>query len=74
MGDHENAQALWARQAKMSTVGSRLDYLAGRKHLDYGQNRIGIALLAECVAVARDSREGKEAAKLLADLANSVPH
>lgn len=70
-GDYGGAQAWWAAQAKISAVEAKLDCLAGRKHLKYGQARIGTALIAECATVAPDSREGKEAKEQLADLA---PH
>jgi tetratricopeptide (TPR) repeat protein len=71
-GDYGGAQAWWAAQAKISTLEAKLDCLAGRKHLKYGQARVGTALIAECATVAPDSREGKEAKEQLADLVG--PH
>jgi hypothetical protein len=72
-GDNEAAQAWWAAQGKIGVAQAKLDCGAGRKHLDYGQTRIGTALLAECAAVVADSREGKEAKQQLSDLANPLP-
>jgi IPT/TIG domain len=67
-GDHESAQAWWTAEAKISTVWAKLNYLAGQKHLKYGQVSVGTALVAECAAVAPDSREGRGAKKILDDL------
>ena len=68
MGDYDGAQTWWTGQARVSAVWARMDCLAGRKHVNYGQPRVGAALLAECVSIAPDSREGKEAKELLANL------
>ena len=72
-GDTDAARGWWASFPKAEVIWARLDYLAGRKHLKYGQARVGAALIAECAAVIPDSKEGKEAAKLLADLGKPQP-
>jgi tetratricopeptide (TPR) repeat protein len=71
-GNYDDAQTWWAAEAKISTAEAKLDCGAGRKHVNYGQTRVGSALLAECAAVAPESREGKEAKKRLAVLASSM--
>jgi len=69
-GDYTSAQAWWEAQAKIGVSQAKLDCLAGTKHVSYGQTRIGAALLAECVAVAPDSREAKEVKEILAGLSS----
>jgi tetratricopeptide (TPR) repeat protein len=69
-GDYDAAQAWWVEQAEMNSVWAKLDYFAGRKHVKFGQARVGTALIAECATVAPDSREGKEAKEQLAVLAS----
>lgn len=69
-GDHDGARTWWGAQAKIGVWQAKLDCLAGTKHLEYGQTRIGTALLAECVAVAPDSREGKQVKGILAGLSS----
>jgi hypothetical protein len=70
--EHDSAQSWWDAQAKIGVTQAKLDCLAGRKHVHYGQTHVATALLAECVAVAPDSTEGKEAKSLLASLTNPV--
>jgi tetratricopeptide (TPR) repeat protein len=70
---HDSAQGWWAAQAKIGVTQAKLDCLAGRKHVHYRQTRVAAALLAECIAVAPDSSEGKAAKSLLATLTNPVP-
>ncbi len=69
-GDYDAAQTWWAGQTKMNSVWAKLDYFAGRKHIKFGQARVGTALIAECATVAPDSREGKAAKEQLAALAS----
>jgi tetratricopeptide (TPR) repeat protein len=71
-GDYREAQALWARQAEIGVAQGKLDCGAGRKHLAYGQTRVGTALIAECAAVTPNSREGKQAKEQLAELESPV--
>jgi tetratricopeptide (TPR) repeat protein len=75
IGDHDGAQTWWVAEGKISVAEAKLDCGAGRKHLKYGQTRVGAALIAECVTVTPDSREGKGAKELLEQLKNrgSVP-
>jgi hypothetical protein len=75
IGDHDGAQAWWAAEGKIGVAEAKLDCGAGRKHLKYGQTRVGTALIAECATVTPDSREGKGAKELLEQLKNggSVP-
>ncbi|HZT68783.1 MAG TPA: IPT/TIG domain-containing protein [Terriglobia bacterium] len=68
LGDRQLAQEWWGALPKEAVVWAKLDYLAGDKHVAYGQLRVGAALLAECAAVTPDSREGKQAKELLAKL------
>lgn len=72
-GDQATAQTWWAAQAKIDVSQAKLDCMAGTKHVSYGQTRIGAALLAECVAVAPDSREAKEVKDILAGLSGPAP-
>jgi hypothetical protein len=74
-GDYDGAQGWWAAEGKISVAEAKLGCGAGRKHVKYGQTRVGTALLAECATVTPDSREGKGAKELLEQLKNgaSVP-
>src|SRR6266704_1229515 len=65
-GDLTGAQLWWTQEEKAYPTGASLAYWAGKKHLARGQQRVGEALLAECVAMAPDSKEAKEASELLA--------
>jgi tetratricopeptide (TPR) repeat protein len=67
-GDYDSARAWWAAQAKINVVWAKLDWLAGQKHMKYGQTRVGTALIAECATVTPDSREGKAAKEQLEQL------
>jgi tetratricopeptide (TPR) repeat protein len=69
-GDYDGAQGWWAAAGKISVAEAKLDCWAGRKHVKFGQARVGTALIAECATVAPDSREGKEAKEQLADLSS----
>jgi predicted Zn-dependent protease len=71
IGDHDGAQVWWAAEGKIGIAEAKLDCAAGRKHVKYGQTRVGTALIAECANVMPDSREGKEAKQQLADLASA---
>jgi tetratricopeptide (TPR) repeat protein len=71
-GDYNGAQTWWEAQGKISVTEAKLACGAGAKHVKYGQTRVGGALLAECAAVASNSREGKEAKELLAGLPSPV--
>lgn len=72
IGDHDGAQVWWAAEGKIGVAEAKLDCGAGRKHVEYGQTRVGIALIAECANVMPDTREGKEAKQQLADLASTA--
>lgn len=65
-GDFVGAQLWWAQEAKIYPLGGSLAYWAGKKHLARGHRRVAEALLAECVAIAANSKEAKEAKDLLA--------
>jgi tetratricopeptide (TPR) repeat protein len=67
-GDYDGARERWAAQGKAGIPEAVLACGAGRKHVDYGQTRVGTALIAECAAVTPDSREGKDATDFLRDL------
>ena len=67
-GDYDGAQAWWTAEGKISVAEAKLDLGAGRKHIKYGQIRVGKALLAESATVTPDSQEGKEAKGLLEQL------
>jgi tetratricopeptide (TPR) repeat protein len=69
-GDYDSAQGWWAAEGKISIAEAKLDCGAGRKHLKYGQTRVGTALIAECATVTPDSREGKAAKEQLEQLKN----
>jgi hypothetical protein len=68
IGDHDGAQAWWAAEGKIGIGEATLDCGSGRKHADYGQTRVGAALLTECAAVTPDSVGGKAAKELLEQL------
>ncbi len=63
-GDLGGAQRWWTLAAKEYPLGTGLAYWAGRKHLAYGQKRVADALLNECIAMAPNSKEAKEAKDL----------
>jgi len=69
-GDNGDAQGWWAAQRKIGLAQAKLDCGAGRKHVNYGQTRVGTALVAECASVTPDSREGKSAKDQLERLKN----
>jgi hypothetical protein len=71
-GDYDGAQRWWEAERKISVGEAKLDCGAGRKHVKYGQTRVGTALVAECATVTPDSREGKDARDLLTDLEKSA--
>jgi len=64
-GDAEGAQRWWTVAAKEYPLGAGLACMAGKKHLARGQQRISTALLNECITMAPDSSEAKEAKELL---------
>jgi hypothetical protein len=70
-GDPKGAQDWWTRSKKADPLGASLAYWAGKKHLERGQLRVATALLAECIAMAPDSPEAKEAKTLTATLGHS---
>jgi tetratricopeptide (TPR) repeat protein len=72
IGDFANAQQWWATEATIFPLGGNLAYLAAKKHLEFGEDRVAAALLAECSTVSPDSKEGKEARDLLAELGRRV--
>jgi hypothetical protein len=65
-GDLRGAQSWWAQAAKAYPLGASLAYWAGKKHFALGQQRVAEALLTECLTMAPDSKEAKEARDLLA--------
>lgn len=65
-GDSAGAQRWWTLAAKEYPLGAGLAYWAGRKHLAHGQQRVADALLNECITMAPNSKEAKEAKDLLA--------
>jgi tetratricopeptide (TPR) repeat protein len=67
-GDYDGARAWWATEGKTGIPEAMLACGAGRKHVKYGQTRVGTALISECAAVTPDSREGKDATDFLRDL------
>ena len=67
-GDAASARQWWIRAAKIYPLGAQLAYLAGKKHLARGQNRVAESLFAECVAMAPGSRDAIQAAQLLSQL------
>ncbi len=66
IGDHSSARSWWAEEAKTYPLGASLAYWAGKKHLVHGQRRVAEALLEECVTMATNSKQAKEAEDLLA--------
>jgi tetratricopeptide (TPR) repeat protein len=66
-GDPGGAQRWWTLAAKEYPLGASLAYWAGRKHLARGQQRVAAALLAECMTMAPNSKEAKQAEDLLAN-------
>jgi tetratricopeptide (TPR) repeat protein len=67
-GDRESARSWWAMEARIDTTLARLAYWSGKKHLQFGQERVAAALLAECSSVSPGTEEGKQAKDLLAGL------
>jgi tetratricopeptide (TPR) repeat protein len=65
-GDNKAAQNWWAQEAKIDTLEAKLAYWAGEMHLRYEQKRVATALLAESSAILPSSKEGLDAARLLA--------
>jgi tetratricopeptide (TPR) repeat protein len=63
-GDAERARQYWVRSAKLYPLGASLAYLAGKKHLAWGHVRVGTALLMECIVMAPESKEAREAREL----------
>jgi tetratricopeptide (TPR) repeat protein len=73
MGDSEGSRRYWGRAAKLYPLGASLAFLAGKKHLAWGQTRVGTALLTECTVMAPGSKEAEEAKGLLAALQSLPP-
>lgn len=67
-GDDAGAQQWWMLAAKEYPLGAGLAYLAGKKHLARGHQRVAVSLLNECATMAPNSKEGEEAKELLAKL------
>src|SRR3984893_14241465 len=67
-GDHKAAQQWWTQAAKVDPTRASLAYLAGKKHLTLGHERIAAALLEECATMAPTSKEAKDARDLLPTL------
>ncbi len=71
-GDIEGAHGYWAEAGRAYPLGAGLAYLAGKKHLWRGDQRIAALLLRECVSMAPDSKEAKEALELVATFPEST--
>lgn len=67
-GDTAEAHVWWEQAAKIDSSGASLAYWAGKKHLARGQSRVAESLLSECVVMAPESKEAKEARELLAKM------
>jgi tetratricopeptide (TPR) repeat protein len=67
-GDSTNARYWWAQESKAGTLPATLDYMAGKKHLARGQQRVATALLTECTVVAPASEEARKSSELLLTL------
>ena len=67
-GEPNAAQNWWSKAATADSIGGRLACLAGKRHLDWGEGPIGASLLAECIAMAPNAREAKQAKELLESL------
>jgi tetratricopeptide (TPR) repeat protein len=72
-GDMRAAQLWWASAAKEYPLGAILAYYAGKKHLALGHQQVAASLLAECVTMAPDTKEAKDAKELLANLQSPDP-
>jgi tetratricopeptide (TPR) repeat protein len=72
-GDAVEALHWWTLAAKDYPLGATLAYWAGKKHFSRGQKRVAEALLTECIAMAPDSKEAKEAKDLLVKLREQAP-
>ena len=66
-GDFDAARDWWAAETGVDPSEANLSYLAGKKHLNSGEERVAAALLAECVAVIPNTKEAQDAEALLAD-------
>jgi len=64
-GELKLAQDWWTLEARTYPLGAGLAYWAGKKHLARGQKRVAAALLTECITIAPNSDQGKEARDLL---------
>jgi tetratricopeptide (TPR) repeat protein len=69
-GELESAQSWWQLEAKTDPLGAGLAYWAGKKHFTRGQRRVAAALLTECVTIAPDGDQSKEAEDLPAKLSS----
>jgi tetratricopeptide (TPR) repeat protein len=67
-GEREAAKTWWQLEAKEDPHGASLAYWAGKKHFARGQNRVAAALLTECITIAPNGDQAKEAKDLLAKL------
>ena len=65
-GNGAEAHRLWTEAGREYPLGASLALWAGKKHLARGQHRIADSLLTECVFMAPDSNEAREAKDLLA--------
>ena len=65
-GDSVSAQVWWDRAGKTYPLGASLAFLAGKKHLARGQQRIAESLLTECIVMSPDTSEAAEARELMA--------
>jgi hypothetical protein len=68
-GDLCAAKSWWTQSARVYPLGASLAYLAGKKHLARGQERVAEALLTECTTMAPNGKEAMEAKDLLATIA-----
>ena len=66
-GNTEVAQTWWLSEAKVYPSGASIAYWAGKKHLARGQKKIAAALLTECITVAPNTDQAKEARDLLSN-------
>jgi tetratricopeptide (TPR) repeat protein len=64
-GDTANAQRFWRAVGQASPQAGGLACLAGKKHLAQGDETVARALLKQCITMAPNSKEGKEAVGLL---------
>ncbi len=70
-GDLARAQEDWAQAGRQYPVGADIAFMAGKKHLLRGEQRIAAMFLSECLAMAPGTKMANKAQDLLVGIPSS---